>query len=793
MQKAENANYDIGKAKEGESAPTEESTGFQLNLKSYEITNAYISYVDRASGMQLELSDIQHKGTGDLSLETTELQTRTNALVSFGIDSTNYLNRNKVTLDALISVDLRENKYSFLKNEAVVNQLPLVFDGFVKVNEGSQEVDISFKTPSSDFKNFLAVVPVEYSKNIENVKTTGNFEVQGQFTGIVDGEHIPKFNIQVLSDNASFKYPDLPKSVRNVHIDTKINNTTGIAQDTYIDVDRLTFMIDEDRFNMIANISELMGNTQVNAKVDGKMNLANISKAYPVPASLDLKGLLHADISTAFDMASIENKQYEKTRTSGMMELRDFEYKSDELPNSISLKSTSLSFDPGTVTLNQLSGTTGQTDFNATGSIDNLLGFMFNDEKVKGDFDLKSDTFVLADFMVEEEPTEGDGASKTGSGTSGERIKIPSFLDANINASANTVVYDNLTLREVKGNLRIQDEKAVLGNMTSSMFDGKVSFNGEVSTKGETTTFAMKLGLDKLEIGETFKTMKLFKVLAPIAQMLQGKLDSDIELSGNLTDDLSPDLLSLSGNLLANIFTREVSTNETPLLSALDSELDFIDVKQLNLDELKTKLSFKDGVVSVKPFTIKYKDVAINVDGGHTFDQKLDYTATMEVPAKYLGKDINDLIAKIDDESLENLTIPVTANIGGVYSSPAVTTDFASGAKNLTAQLIAVQKQKLIAQGTDKAKDLISGVLRGNSDKSDSGEQQDPEEQDIKEALGGLLGDAGEKSPSQDKTDSLAPQKKEEDVVTEKAKDILGGLLGRKKKDSPKSEKDSVN
>ncbi len=786
----ENANYDVGKDDgSATSNESDDTAGFQLDLKSYELLNTRISYVDKAGGMRFELNEVQHSGTGDLSLETSELQTNTEALVSFAMDSTNYLNNNKIKLDALIGIDLKENKYSFLKNEAIVNQLPLVFDGFIKLNENNQEIDVSFKTPSSDFKNFLAVIPETYSKNIENVKTTGNFELAGRFNGIVDETHIPKFNISINSDNASFKYPDLPKTVRNVNIDTKIMNKTGITEDTYVDIDKLSFMIDEDRFNMMAKIKELMGNTKVNAHLDGKMNLANIGQAYPIPADLDLKGFLDADITTAFDMASIEKEQYENTQTTGTMDLRDFEYRSAEIANPIALKKTSLTFNPETVTLNELSGSTGSTDFNAKGTINNLLGFLFNDEKVAGNFDLNSDTFAIADFMVEEEATESDGEVTQTSGSAEEKIKIPSFLDANINATANTVLYDNLTLKNVKGNLKIKDETAILSNMTSSMFDGKVAFNGTVSTKNETPTFAMKLGMDKLEVGETFRSVELFKVLAPIAQMLQGKLDSDIELAGNLTDDFSPDLLSITGNVLANIFTREVDTEKTPLLSALDSKLDFIDIKKLNLDELKTKLSFKDGIVSVKPFTIKYQDIAINVDGGHTFDQQLNYKATMEVPSKYLGKEINQLIAKIDDKSLENLTIPVTANIGGGYASPAVTTDFASGAKNLTAQLIEIQKQKLIGQGKDKAKDLLTGVLGGNKVENDSAKKDATVGDEVKNALGGLLGN---KKKDSTKTEAGTPQKGE-DVVKEKAKNILGGLLGgKKKKDTSKSKKDST-
>jgi hypothetical protein len=43
------------------------------------------------------------------------------------------------------------------------------------------------------------------------------------------------------------------------------------------------------------------------------------------------------------------------------------------------------------------------------------------------------------------------------------------------------------------------------------------------------------------------------------------------------------------------------STNST-LLTALGSNLKFIDVSKINLNNLKAAISFKDGMVSVKPF-----------------------------------------------------------------------------------------------------------------------------------------------------------------------------------------------
>lgn len=162
----------------------------------------------------------------------------------------------------------------------------------------------------------------------------------------------------------------------------------------------------------------------------------------------------------------------------------------------------------------------------------------------------------------------------------------------------------------------------------------------------------------------------------------------------------------------------------------------------------------------------------------------------MQVPSKYLGKEINALLAKINDPALENLSIPLTANIGGMYNSPQVSTDLTSGVKQLTAQLVEIEKQKLIAKGTDKAKSLIGGLLGGNNaDTEDSTKTEDPLKKGAKEVLGGLLGGTKKTDSTTAITDTVPPKK--EDAVKDAAKDILGGLFGKKKK--PEAKKDTVN
>ena len=733
-------NYNISKEdtshSNGEKGASE---SFNFDLKKYEITNSSISYYDAGSNMLLKITNFNHSGMGNLSGKESVLITNSDALVSFKYDNTNYLKNNTVKLEADLKINLATNTYTFLENKAMVNQLPLVFDGFVKLNDNNQEVDLKFQTLSSDFKNFLALIPEVYSKNIEGVTTTGNFDVKGVLKGIVDNDHIPTFNITINSDNASFKYPNLPKSLKNIIIHTQIANNTGLTKDTYVNIDKLAFKIDDDAFNANAKLTDIADNMKVNAGLHGMINLANLEKIYPAEGLKGLKGLLKADATTSFDMQSIENKHYENTKTSGIFNISNFEYSSGELSSPLKITNTSLTFSPTIVMLKEFDAHIGKTDLNAKGTIHNLLGFLFNKENIEGRFSLSSNIFSVNDFMTTSEKSEKKEIKK--STDSIEKLQIPSFLDCTIDAKANKVLYDDITLNNVSGTLVIKNQQAKLNNMHSEIFGGTVGFDGLVSTQKETPEFQMNLDVKNFDIAQSFTTLDLFKALAPIAGAVKGKINTDISLSGNLNNDFTPKLSTLSGNAIANLLSSTVATENSPLLQKLEQNITFLDAKRLNLDDLKASLTFKDGKVTVKPFTLNYNDIQIAVAGGHGFDKTMDYNAVINVPAKYLGKEASSLIAQLNNQEKNNIKVPVTALIKGKFNNPTITTDLKNAVVDLTKQIANNQKEKLVNQGKDKLNSALENLLNKNkttdSIKVDSSKTK--QQDNVKEAAKGLL------------------------------------------------------
>ncbi len=316
-------------------------------------------------------------------------------------------------------------------------------------------------------------------------------------------------------------------------------------------------------------------------------------------------------------------------------------------------------------------------------------------------------------------------------------------------------MYDNLTLKNVSGKLIVKDEKVTLENIKTSIFGGAIGLNGSVSTKGKTPTFNMDLGLTQVDIAQSFTQLDMLKKLAPIAGIVNGKINSTIKLNGNLdANELTPDLKTITGDLLGQFLSTTINSSNSTLLTALTSNIKFLDLSKINLNDLKAAISFKDGKVNVKPFDIKYQDIKATIGGTHGFDQIMNYNIKFDVPAKYLGPQANALISKLsaaDAQKLEN--IPINAILTGSFSKPKITTDLKTAATNLTNQLIQQQKTKLVGKGTSALTDLI------NKNKK-----------------------AGDTTKTVVPTTKAEVQEKAKEEVKAKASDLLNGLFNKKKK-----------
>lgn len=81
--------------------------------------------------------------------------------------------------DSKININQKENKYTFKDNKLELNDLGLLFSGFVQAEEDKTNLDVNFKADKTNFKSILSLIPAIYAKDFNSIKASGNVDLSG--------------------------------------------------------------------------------------------------------------------------------------------------------------------------------------------------------------------------------------------------------------------------------------------------------------------------------------------------------------------------------------------------------------------------------------------------------------------------------------------------------------------------------------------------------------------------------------------------------------------------------------
>ncbi len=329
------ANYDITLPSE-ETAPAAEtqaeSSAFKLTLKKVEMTNAKIIYNDESLGMIVTMLGSNHTLTGDLTEDVTNLSTLTSIdQLSLKYEGIDYISKAHAVYKADINADLKNEIYTLKDNELQLNELFLKFDGSVSYVGEDLNLVMTFSAAKTDFKNLLSMIPAVYAKDFSSVQTSGKLSLDGYVKGIYSDTNLPSFGITIAVENAMFKYPDLPKAVTDININTSITNKGGDADNTVIDISKFHLMLGDNPVDIVMLIKTPVSDPDIDGHIKGTLDLASVKDFYPLDKGDELTGSLTADVTLKGKMSAVENEHYQDFTALGSLLIKDLKYKSSML------------------------------------------------------------------------------------------------------------------------------------------------------------------------------------------------------------------------------------------------------------------------------------------------------------------------------------------------------------------------------------------------------------------------------------------------------------------------------
>lgn len=837
------ANYDIAIASEEQEVTTEESGEFSFGIDHWEVIDGDITYDDLSLPFLLTLKSVNHSGSGDFTQDVFDLKTATTAdTVTVKYDGVEYLTNKRANIDATISISEEYTKYTFKENSAKINDFAMSFDGWFKMNENDYGMDISFNSPENTFKSLLSLVPGMYSESFTDIKTDGELQFAGFVKGTYSETQMPAFQVNLNVMEAMFQYPDLPTPVNNINLNMLVDNKDGNIDNTVIDVKKFHMDFGSNPFDARALISKLYP-TEVDANIIAKLNLAELSKMFPVEGmemrgnyaidltakgvydslkktipSIDavmslangyvktsefplplqdlkfnssvkntsgrmaetfiavndfsmvmdgekfsadmliqnleditwdvkanggidlekitkifpvegmtLAGKVKADLQTKGKMSDLEAERYDKLPTSGSASLREFKYTSADLPYAVTLAQADMSFDPRKIDLKQITGTIGKSDFNLNGSVSNYMGYLFSpNQLLKGSMNFSSTLLDLNEFMTETEETTEESEPYG-------VIPVPENIDFLLKSSIATVKMMDFNMTNAKGDIVVKDGVANLSGLSFNLLGGAFTVNGAYNTKDmEHPKYDFALKIENMALAQAASSFSIVQNYAPVAGLMSGNFSTDFKLSGELLQDMMPNLKTVNGEGLVKV--AQAALKESKLISGITSLTKLDDTKEVTMKDVLMSASIKDGKLSVKPFNVKFGEYTTSVTGSTGIDGSIDYALKMDVPAGKMGAQLNSFVSQYTGGTSDpNAMIPVNIGLGGTFLDPKPQLLMSEQKQQVQQAVTSAVKQ----EAEKKATELVSGLLGTKSDttKTDSTKTTDPKQKVVDEGV----------------------------------------------------------
>ena len=671
------ANWDIAKQTPA-AQPAQAAKPVAISLRRFEITDAGVAFDNRQAKLKARVAGYDQSLSGDFSRDLVTIKTRASAdSVSFSFAGIPYLNRVKLALTADVQADLAKKSYIFKETGLKLNDLTLGVSGSASTAGKNTGLDLAFSAPSTNFRSILSLVPAIYAHDFEKVKTSGTIAVNGRVKGEYGDSAFPALALNAKVDNAAFQYPDLPLPARSIAMDLAVSNPGGSADNTVVRLQKFHAVIGRNPLDATLTLRTPISDPDVDARVVGKVDLADVRRTVKLEGVDQLAGTVAADAAVRTRMSYIDKKQYDRVNASGTVDVAGLTVKGASLPHPLAIQRASLRLAPEHAELRSFQGSIGSSDFAAAGTIDNLLAFAMRDDTLRGVATVRSNRFNLDEWRSGESDLQ--------------IIPVPPKINFDLDATVNELTYDKLTMNNARGRLRVKDQRITLEDFRMNTLGGEIGVTGFYETTDPTKpTFDVGLKMTKVDIPSAFRAFTTVQALAPVAKYAAGNVTTDLHLTGGLGKNMMPLFPTLSG--AGTLQTSQMILKEFPALEkAVDlTKLQFLD--NPTLKALRAAFQIKDGRLSVQPFDVKVGETTMSVSGSNGLDQSLQYTLGLRVPRALMGGAANQaiagLVSKAGAAGIDLSAAPEIAlglQLGGTVTNPSVKADVSSVASSVTA------------------------------------------------------------------------------------------------------------
>lgn len=631
------ANYDITKPDDSpQTATTTESSG-KIKLDHYAINDGSLYYDDRSLGMEVEIDGLNHEGSGELYSDLYDLAMETHATaLSVNYGGIQYLRNARTDWTTTLSADMKNMKFTLQNNDLKVNDLRLLLDGWVQMPENTEDIlmDLKFGTPENTFKSLLSIIPGAYTKDFGDVQANGSVQFGGMAKGKYNEKSYPAFKLDFKVANADFKYPSLPLGVSNINVDMSINNPDATLNGLSVNIPKFSLRVGSNPLEGYFNLKNPVTDPTVDTKINGTLNLGELSKAFPVDGVQELAGIIRANMMIKASMSQIDRQQYDQVQMAGDFGMQGISYKATDMP-AVKINNLSTSLTPQRVNIQNFDAKLGKSDLKASGSIDNLLAYFSTTKTMTGALNFNSAYFDANEWMTEE-PADASGGKVPTDVPPPASEKVFDRWDFTMDGHIGRLKYDTYDLSDLNMKGHFMPNKMSVDNFGLKLGESDLSGSGQIlnawnylfdnqTVSGVVNLRSNYFDLNQFMTDETAAPAAAASSAAPAApaaaEVIPVPENMDMTLNANFAQVKYTNLTlnNLDGQVVVKNNTAKLNNCTADLLGGqvgLNGSYDTKDLAKpaFNMDMAMQNIGFRDAYQSFA--TVKtFAPIAQSIDG----------------------------------------------------------------------------------------------------------------------------------------------------------------------------------
>jgi len=485
-------------------------------------------------------------------------------------------------------------------------------------------LDLEVSAKRTTISGLLALGPLRVRERMAQYRSDGHTYFDAVIQGPAGGGEQPRVTVDFGCRDARFYHPKFNREIRNLSFTGLFTNGQArTSASSKLTLQGITGKFDGKELKAdveIVNFDRLT--TTLN--FSGELDVESLLEFFPNQEVREGDGMISTQLYFKGSLRDLKKSvNMNQLRTSGELNLQEVGFRLSRYDVPFENLTGSFIFNNNDVAISDFSGQVGKSDFRMDGFFRNVINYFFVEGKkleVVADLDSKlidldellAPVKSAADEEVEKDTTTVDG------------LRIPRLVNLIFRCQIGKIKLDRFSGRSIRGELKLQDGKAIGRDLSMKAAGGTMALNGFVdNSRNENHLISATTKLDGIYIDSVFYIFNDFKQEFLSHQNLSGQLDATVVAHMGLTKNLGFNNKAFDADIDFAIKNGELRNFEP--MERIQRMIKSGDLSRLTFSDIENKLIIAGETIFIPPMTVSTNVTTIEMEGTHTFANAIEY------------------------------------------------------------------------------------------------------------------------------------------------------------------------